>query len=281
MPRVTRHSGQYHFVVRAGSCSRPTHSQWNHSLSHCSRVSELFIIFETAITYIIVVTTDHVSKADTIATAVSRFVRINDISFVINLNEILSSTSFTAILLFLLRAAFFRVAALRLPILTAAEPSEPAVTTPGAGRLARLLGWRGSGAGVLRAVLARRGRSMVAVAVGVGIAGSRLAALLREDVGRFAGRGSGAGVGVGAPDVRRGRVLTIGSGLLISFFAPFLSLVGGNIGVEDFFGDGSKIGTAKFSAAASVGVWTEAGSDSTDGAVSRGARGVACFVAMG
>ena len=115
---------------------------------------------------------------------------------------------------------------------------------------------------------------MVAVAVGVGIAGSRLAALLREDVGRFAGRGSGAGVGVGAPDVRRGRVLTIGSGLLISFFAPFLSLVGGNIGVEDFFGDGSKIGTAKFSAAASVGVWTEAGSDSTDGAVSRGARGV-------
>lgn len=28
----TRHSGQYHFVVRAGVSSRPTHSKWNHSL---------------------------------------------------------------------------------------------------------------------------------------------------------------------------------------------------------------------------------------------------------
>jgi hypothetical protein len=26
MPRVTRQSGQYHFVVRGGGCSKPTHS---------------------------------------------------------------------------------------------------------------------------------------------------------------------------------------------------------------------------------------------------------------
>jgi hypothetical protein len=45
----------------------------------------------------------------------------------------------------------------------------------------------------------------------------------------------------------------MGSGFLASFLAPLFSLVGGKIGVEDFFGDGSN-GTTKFSAVASVGV---------------------------
>lgn len=59
----------------------------------------------------------------------------------------------------------------------------------------RLLGCRwGSGAGVLRAVLERRGRSVAAVAS----SRSTLAALLRDEVGRLAGRVSGAvAVGVG------------------------------------------------------------------------------------
>ena len=82
-----------------------------------------------------------------------------------------------------------------MPTLTAAEPSLLAVTTPGAGLLVRLFVWRGSvgagGAGVFRAVLERRGRSRVAVAVDAKLGGSVLAALLRDEVGRFAGRGSG------------------------------------------------------------------------------------------
>ena len=65
------------------------------------------------------------------------------------------------------------------------DSSDPLVTIPGAGRFGRLFGRRGSdaGAGVLRAVLVRRGRSPAAVVM----SWSRLAALLREEVGRLAG----------------------------------------------------------------------------------------------
>jgi len=176
--------------------------------------------------------------------------------------------------------AFLRVAALRLPTLTAVEPSEPAVTTPGAGRFVRLLGWRGSGAGVLRAVLARRGRSIVAVAVAP--AGSTLAALLREEVGRFGGRGSSTGAGVAAAEVRRGRVLVAVStmGFFASFFAGFLgSFVGGKIGVEDFLGDERGAGTESRSVGPSRGVMTD--SEAIDGADSAWVRGDTCFVEIG
>jgi len=157
--------------------------------------------------------------------------------------------------------AFLRVAPLRLPTLTAVEPSELAVTTPGAGRLVRLLGWRGSGAGVLRAVLARRGRSMVDVAAGP--EGSWLAALLREEVGRFGGSDSSAGPGVAAAEVRRGRVLVAVS--TTGFFAGLLgSFVGGRIGVDDFFGDGRGAGIERKSDGASRGVTTD--SEAIDGA---------------
>ena len=157
-----------------------------------------------------------------------------------------------------------RVAELRLPTLTEAEPSEPAVTTPGAGRFARLLAWRGSGgAGVLRAVLARRGRSIAALAVGA--AGSRLAALLREEVGRFAGRASSS-AGVAAAEERRGRVfVAVSTGFFTSFLTVRLgSLVGGRIGVEDFFGDARAPGTVSMLDGASRGVVTD--SEAIDGA---------------
>jgi len=121
-----------------------------------------------------------------------------------------------------------RVAELRLPTLTAAEPSLLAVTTPGAGLLVRLFVCRGSadagGAGVLRAVLERRGRSRVAVAVDAKLGGSVLAALLRDELGRLTGRGSGAGVGVFAtPEDRLMRVLTGTSTLVGSFFISFIT----------------------------------------------------------
>jgi hypothetical protein len=35
VPSFSRQSGQYHFALRAGICVMPTHSKWNHSLSHC------------------------------------------------------------------------------------------------------------------------------------------------------------------------------------------------------------------------------------------------------
>lgn len=34
VPSLLRQSGQYHFARRAGICVMPTHSKWNHSLSH-------------------------------------------------------------------------------------------------------------------------------------------------------------------------------------------------------------------------------------------------------
>jgi len=37
VPSFSRQSGQYHFALRAGICVMPTHSKWNHSLSHCGR----------------------------------------------------------------------------------------------------------------------------------------------------------------------------------------------------------------------------------------------------
>ena len=101
-----------------------------------------------------------------------------------------------------------------------------------------------SGAGVLCTVLALRERDLVATAG----AGSTLAAFPREvgredarDGGRRVGSTSGVGVGVAAADVlRRVIVVEIAAGLLSSFFESFLlSLVGGKIGVEAFFGDGS------------------------------------------
>ena len=81
---------------------------------------------------------------------------------------------------------FFLGAFLRAP--TALLPPELVVlTSPGAGRLARLLGCRVSGAGVFRAVLARRGRSAASEGCG-----SWLIVLPRE---RGLGDGaSGAGV---------------------------------------------------------------------------------------
>jgi len=97
---------------------------------------------------------------------------------------------------------------------------------------------------VLCAVLARRDRDLLA-ATG---AGSRLAAFPREvgreealDDGRRVGSTSGAGVGVAAADVLLlVMVVEIAAGLLSSFFESFLfSFVGGKIGVEAFFGDGS------------------------------------------
>ncbi|TQS38852.1 hypothetical protein Golomagni_00635 [Golovinomyces magnicellulatus] len=62
---------------------------------------------------------------------------------------------------------FLRVAALRLPTTrTVVDPLELLVATPGAGRLRHLLCMGGSvRAGVFRAILVRRGRSIVAVAV--------------------------------------------------------------------------------------------------------------------
>lgn len=123
-----------------------------------------------------------------------------------------------------------RVAELRLPTLTAAEPSLLVVTTPGAGLLVRLFAWRGSvvveGAGVLRAVLERRGRSSVVVVDDAKLGGSVLAALLRDEVGRFAGRAgrvSGAGVGVLAMfEDRLVRVVTDMSTLVGSFLISFI-----------------------------------------------------------
>lgn len=35
VPSFSRQSGQYHLALRAGICVMPTHSKWNHSLSHC------------------------------------------------------------------------------------------------------------------------------------------------------------------------------------------------------------------------------------------------------
>lgn len=97
------------------------------------------------------------------------------------------------------------------------------MTTPGAGFFARLLGWRGSrtgggGAGVLRAVLMRLGRSIVAEPVGKFAADGVTAglALPREEGGRLTGRGSGAGVGVLiTAEERLLRVLTTGSGAFL------------------------------------------------------------------
>jgi hypothetical protein len=129
---------------------------------------------------------------------------------------------------------------------------------------------------VLRAVLARRGRSIVAVAVGP--VGSWLAALLREDVGRFGGSGSSTGPGVAAAEVRRGRVFVAVS--TTGFFAGLLgSLVGGRIGVDDFFGDGRGPGTLRKSDGASRGVTTV--SEEIDGADSAWVKGDACFVEIG
>lgn len=54
--------------------------------------------------------------------------------------------------------AFFLGAALRLPT-ALLPPLLVVLTTPGAGRLVRFCGCLNSGTGVLRAVLARRGRS--------------------------------------------------------------------------------------------------------------------------
>jgi hypothetical protein len=122
----------------------------------------------------------------------------------------------------------------------------------------------------------------VAVAVAVGPAGSTLAALLREEVGRLSGSGSSTGAGVAAAEVRRGRVLVAVSttGFLTSFFAGFLdSLVGGKIGVEDFFGDGRGAGTASRSEGPSRGVTTV--SEAIDGADSAWVNGDACFVEIG
>jgi hypothetical protein len=79
-------------------------------------------------------------------------------------------------------------------------------------------------------------------------AGSRLAALPREvgreealDGGLRDGKTSGAGVGVAAADtLLLVIVVEIAAGLFSSFFESFLlSLVGGKIGVEAFFGDDS------------------------------------------
>jgi hypothetical protein len=78
---------------------------------------------------------------------------------------------------------------------------------------------------------------------------------------------------------RRGRVLGLGSGFFVSFFTGcFFSLVGGNIGVEDFLGDGS--GGANVSGAVSrTGVSIGAG-DAADATDSTGRMGETCLVVM-
>lgn len=41
----TRHSGQYHLVVRAGTSDKPTHSRWNHScLQFCKNFSPVLVL---------------------------------------------------------------------------------------------------------------------------------------------------------------------------------------------------------------------------------------------
>lgn len=160
-------------------------------------------------------------------------------------------------------ALFFLGAAFRLP--TALFPPEfVLLITPGAGRLARLLaglevvGSCRSGAGVFRAVLARRGRSAARDG-----GGSWLVAFPPRDAGRRAAAAVGAveadcasdsangvaGIGVAARDGGVGSSFTCSCFRAVAFL---VSRTGGRIGVVDFLGDDARGGTAASSPGASV-----------------------------
>lgn len=108
MPRVTLHSGQYHFVVRGGISVKPTHSRWNHSFSHCNRLAFRVSQLIYKATYIIVLTSNHGTEAHPVAETVSRLLRINDIALVVNLiKNFLNGTPFAPIFLLFLGTGLF------------------------------------------------------------------------------------------------------------------------------------------------------------------------------
>jgi hypothetical protein len=79
-PNSLRQLGQYHLARRAGRSSGVmlTHSRWNHSVSHCTRLVQ--VNKENEQTHI-VVTGDHSSFTDTIAYAVARLIGVDVIHF--------------------------------------------------------------------------------------------------------------------------------------------------------------------------------------------------------
>jgi len=239
MLSATRQSGQYHFVVRAGIALSPTHSRWNHSclqlstLSHCIIVPKLTRL-QRQYRGSLGSTTLPSSSISTSASVPSAVV-VPTPPF----------TPFSRFIEALDPRAFLRGAAFRLP--TALVPPGLVVTTPGAGRLVRLLTCRSSGAGVLRAVLVRRGRSTSV------LGGSWLEPLPRE-VGRRAivvvvefsaavgtdpvfvgGRTvtGGAGTGVTCLDVVCCGLEAVGCRFCCRVSLLGISRTGGSIGVVD------------------------------------------------
>jgi hypothetical protein len=138
----------------------------------------------------------------------------------------------------------------------------------------------------------------------LGAGGSSLAALLRDDVGRFGGSVSGTITGVrtvgdgvdaatgtdiggGMIEVLLGRLFAavgIGSGFFTpSFFAAIFlgSLTGGRIGADGFLGETAAEGIIVPSIGSSIGVKALTDSADTDGVLSGGNIGVERLEALG